>query len=135
MAMRKISDIISKPSEALQEMLNGLNESKTWKNFELDMDTYGEVSRGVTICFGCAATCTVYAIAKKQAITRGISNFTSKKPNQYANQSQILNSGCINSCYGIKHRMQSQQKNDRQGVHQEGTEVQQLRSLEKKKRD
>lgn len=66
MAMRKISDIISKPSEALHAMVNGLNESKTWKNFELDMDTYGEVSRDVTICFGCAATCTVYAIAKKQ---------------------------------------------------------------------
>jgi hypothetical protein len=63
--MKKISDIISKPSEALQAMVDGLIASKTWENFELDMSTYGNHKLG-EVCFGCAATCTVYAIAKKQ---------------------------------------------------------------------
>lgn len=60
--MRKIKDIISKPSQALQAMIDGLRNQDSRTFFEVDMLTYG-TSRGQT-CFGCAATCAIQQITQ-----------------------------------------------------------------------
>lgn len=66
---RKIRDVISKPSEALQAMVNGLRKQSQRPDFRIDMITYGRKGRKGTkdegLCFGCAATCTVQEIAEK----------------------------------------------------------------------
>ncbi len=58
---------IKKPSEALQAMLNGLDDPG---NLQVSMDTfYGYLRRepaGGGICFGCAATCTLQYLADKK---------------------------------------------------------------------
>ena len=65
---KKIRDIISKPSEAVDAMINGLLKQEVRKDFIIDMDTYGQVGKvhptdeGDNVCFGCAATCTVQEI-------------------------------------------------------------------------
>jgi hypothetical protein len=48
-----------KASDVLDAMIQGLKNHP--KNFEVDMDVYGEFSN--EICFGCAATCTVMQIS------------------------------------------------------------------------
>jgi hypothetical protein len=58
--MRKISDIISKPSQAVQAMLDGMRASAQWKNFGISMSTFGGSFN--EMCYGCAATCAVYQI-------------------------------------------------------------------------
>jgi len=69
--MRKITDIISKPSEALQAMVDGLLEQDQRSDFRIDMATFGNYDPERKICFGCAATCTAQKLA-------GI-NFTGKE--------------------------------------------------------
>ncbi len=60
----KIKDIISKPSEAVQAMIDGIKEQKKRKGeFRIYMNYYGHVDAG--ICCGCAATCAVQKIAKR----------------------------------------------------------------------
>ena len=61
--MKKITDIISKPSEAVDAMIAGLRRQSRRKNFEIKMATYG--SSVGKICFGCAATCTIQELAHK----------------------------------------------------------------------
>ena len=55
--MKTIKEIISKPSEALQAMVDGLKTQSKRKDFKIRMHTFGETNGD--ICFGCAATCTV----------------------------------------------------------------------------
>lgn len=57
--MRKIKDIISKPSEALQAMVDGLLEQNARPDFRIDMNTFGSFSEMKHVCYGCAATCAV----------------------------------------------------------------------------
>ena len=59
----KIRDIIHKPREALQAMVDGLLSQDMRKDFEIDMNTYGLVDEA--ICMGCAATCAVQQITGK----------------------------------------------------------------------
>lgn len=60
--MRKIKDIISKPSEALQAMVDGLLEQDARHDFVVEMDFFGYVGETSGRCFGCAATCAVQKI-------------------------------------------------------------------------
>lgn len=65
--MKKIKDIISKPSQALRAMVDGLYEQSTKDDFVIDMHTYlGTEDIGFErngeekiVCVGCAATCAV----------------------------------------------------------------------------
>lgn len=54
--------IKSKPSIALQHMVDGLLKQSRRKNFRISMGTFG--SGDGKICFGCAATCAIQNIAK-----------------------------------------------------------------------
>lgn len=54
--------IKSKPSVALQHMVDGLLKQSRRKDFIIDMGTFG--STDSKICYGCAATCTIQSIAK-----------------------------------------------------------------------
>lgn len=56
-----IKKIISKPSEALQAMVDGLLEQSERPDFEVNMKVFGAVQGG--ICYGCAATCAIQKIA------------------------------------------------------------------------
>lgn len=58
----KIKDKISKPSQALQAMIDGLRTQSQRYDFKIRMGTFGH-SDGA-ICFGCAATCAVQEIAQ-----------------------------------------------------------------------
>ena len=68
--MRKVIDVISKPSQALKAMCDGLEKQSQRRDFKIDMKTFGEVSNGV--CFGCAATCTVQELAKVNLVPNTI---------------------------------------------------------------
>lgn len=68
--MRKVSDVISKPSQALKAMCDGLEKQSQRRDFKVDMKTFGEVSNGV--CFGCAATCTMQELAKVNLVPNTI---------------------------------------------------------------
>ena len=59
--MTKIKDIISKPSQALKAMIDGLREQDARQDFKIDMGTYGWVDPG-KVCYGCAATCAVQKV-------------------------------------------------------------------------
>jgi len=59
--MRKIRDIISKPSEALRAMVDGLLEQSQREDFLIEMSDWGSATEKV--CFGCAATCTLQKVA------------------------------------------------------------------------
>lgn len=66
---RLIKNIIHKPSEALQAMVDGLLKQSQRPDFRIDMSTWGRKSgrkyKGQYICYGCAATCAVQEIADK----------------------------------------------------------------------
>ena len=49
--------------KALQFMVDGLKRQSERKDFKVAMDTFGHYSEGT--CYGCAATCTIQEIAKK----------------------------------------------------------------------
>jgi len=55
--MRTFREILGKPSDALQAMVDGLREYSARSDFRIDMDTFGMVHNDV--CFGCAATCAI----------------------------------------------------------------------------
>lgn len=61
--MVKITDLISKPSEALQAMIDGLLEQSKRKDFTIWMGSFGYVKEDM--CYGCAATCAVQKIFNK----------------------------------------------------------------------
>lgn len=56
---------ITKPSQALEAMVDGLLASKDNPNFRAEMDTYGDAYEQADgpLCFGCAATCTLQQLA------------------------------------------------------------------------
>lgn len=70
--MRKIKDLINKPSEALEAMVRGVErvKAKEWDNFVIDLDTFG-YKVGNT-CFGCMATCAVYELGGKSPDTDNV---------------------------------------------------------------
>jgi hypothetical protein len=53
--MRRIKDIVSKPSQLIIAMCDGLEKQNKRRSFRVRMDTFG-ASRG-KVCYGCAATC------------------------------------------------------------------------------
>lgn len=71
MKTKKIKDLISKPSEALEVMVQGLLNQDKREDFKVNMGTFwddnipqfGDAPK-VIICFGCAATCFLQEIAK-----------------------------------------------------------------------
>jgi hypothetical protein len=72
--MKLIKDIISKPSEALQAMVDGLIEQAQRSDFQIDMNTYGEYNNDDDICCGCAATCTVQKLLNKNLTKENINS-------------------------------------------------------------
>lgn len=54
---------ITKPSEAAQAMVDGLRIQSKRSDFKIDMDDFG--STDGKICFGCAATCAIQVLNKK----------------------------------------------------------------------
>lgn len=75
--MKRIRDIISKPSEAINATIIGLLRQNQRKDFKIDMDTFG--SRGAQVCYGCAATSCVQQITK-QDLVAGIFPFDLEFP-------------------------------------------------------
>lgn len=63
--MRKIKDIVQKPSDAVDAMIKGLIRQSKRKGFKIQMQSYGGYSAEEQVCFGCAATCTLQEIAGK----------------------------------------------------------------------
>ena len=61
--MKKIKDYITKPSEVIHAMIEGLIQQDKREDFIVDMDDFGYYV-GDT-CFGCAATCATQYIFKK----------------------------------------------------------------------
>jgi len=62
--MESIKELIqSKPSIALQAMVDGLREQSKRKDFEIRMSTFGHSDN--KYCYGCAATCAIQKIANK----------------------------------------------------------------------
>ena len=73
--MRKIKDIISKPSEALEAMVAGLLKQSQRADFIINMSTFGsENTHDKRKCFGCAATCTIQQLAGKDLTPANISS-------------------------------------------------------------
>lgn len=58
--MKKVKDIISKPSEAVRAMVDGLKEASKRSDFIIDMNTFG--NNVGDICCGCAATCAIQKV-------------------------------------------------------------------------
>lgn len=63
MTVTRIKDIISKPSQALEAMIDGLIKQSKRPGFIINMNTFGASEGG--ICYGCAATCCIQEIASK----------------------------------------------------------------------
>jgi uncharacterized protein (UPF0276 family) len=70
--MKLIKDIISKPSEALQAMVDGLLEQAQRKDFKIDMLTFGYYTN--KLCYGCTATCTVQKLLNKNLTEENINS-------------------------------------------------------------
>lgn len=71
----KIANLDVLPSAMLEYMLQGLKRYSKYKNFEINMETYGErgvlsnkmaknLGKNKEVCFGCAATCTWLEMTK-----------------------------------------------------------------------
>lgn len=74
--------IKGKPSIALQMMIEGLQEQSKRKNFKIAMGTFGSSDYEYT-CYGCAATCTIQKMAKK--------NFTHELITQGTDRAKFIN--------------------------------------------
>src|SRR5579872_4855137 len=71
MKQQTFRSLLKTPSAALQAMVDGLRRHGNRIGFQIDMDTWlkGEGS----ICFGCAATCTIQkALGKKLSYDNGM---------------------------------------------------------------
>jgi hypothetical protein len=71
--MKSIKEIVTKPSEAIQAMVDGLlkfDNDKFKGKFKISMDTFGGVRD--EICYGCAATCTILKITNKRPTKKTI---------------------------------------------------------------
>ena len=72
--MKKITYFVSKPSQIVRAMINGLYKQSKRENFQIDMRTFGANRRKMLAayhdysmpkrktCFGCAATCALQEI-------------------------------------------------------------------------
>lgn len=83
--MTKIADLLEhKPSRAIRAMIEGLRTASQRDDFAVDMTTFGYVGRSYLsdealrpaqrelaeehrLCFGCAATCAIFALSDKLA--------------------------------------------------------------------
>ncbi len=68
--MINIKETVKTPSNALQYMVDGLRKQSQRTDFRINMRTFGAVGffedkSDKDICYGCAATCTIQEIAKK----------------------------------------------------------------------
>ncbi len=54
--------IESKPSKALEFMVNGLIKHDKRNDFKVDMSTFGHYNIDDQMCYGCAATCAIQEI-------------------------------------------------------------------------
>jgi hypothetical protein len=63
--MINIRETVQTPSRALEYMIKGLLKQSKRRDFKIRMSTFGYFDKNDKVCFGCAATCTVQAIAKK----------------------------------------------------------------------
>jgi hypothetical protein len=72
--MINIKETLKKPSAALRAMVDGLNEQSQRADFGIDMDTFGQYDSKSKKCFGCAATCAIQHIAKKDISSLDIEN-------------------------------------------------------------
>lgn len=61
--MINIKETVKTPSNALKLMIAGIENQINRSDFQLNMNTFGDSIR--SICFGCAATCTIQEIAGK----------------------------------------------------------------------
>lgn len=75
--MKKIKNIISKPSQAVTAMIVGLLRQNTRSDFKIDMGVYGEVNRAEKICYGCAATSCVQQLTGQDATYEGVRDYSS----------------------------------------------------------
>ena len=75
--MKSIKELIeNKPSKAVQAMLDGLLEQSKRSDFEIHMSSFGIADN--KICYGCAATCTVQKLAKKNLTIKNIDTTESR---------------------------------------------------------
>lgn len=61
--MKKIVELVPKPSDAIKAMWAGLNAQSKRDDFIINMGTFGGQNRFSKQCFGCAATCTIQQIS------------------------------------------------------------------------
>lgn len=62
---KKFKDLLPKPSDAVQAMVDGLLKQSKRKKFVINMGTFGDFADEHKVCFGCAATCAIQYITKK----------------------------------------------------------------------
>lgn len=100
--MRLIKDIVPKPSDAIQAMIDGLLEQSERKDFKIDMDSFGDFEKG--ICYGCAAVCCVQKLANvnfKDAYSITLAGqaeatgFDSSDLDDFENAVDFLRMGCL----------------------------------------
>ena len=63
--MLKIKELVKCPSEALEAMLQGMEEQSQRTDFKIQMTSFGYTDGYKKICCGCAATCTIQKLAGK----------------------------------------------------------------------
>ena len=64
---------ITKPSQAIRAMVVGIRQQSRRKKFVVNMTTYGLAGRD-GICYGCAATCTIQKLARKNFKPKDLSS-------------------------------------------------------------
>lgn len=64
----EIKALAPKPSQAIKAMIRGLKKADKRKDFEVDMETFGQLVNKPDgmVCVGCAATCALQEMAKKR---------------------------------------------------------------------
>ena len=80
--LKRMRDFCPAPSDAVRAMVMGLRTARKTKNFIVEMDVYSHVNTWSKekICFGCAATCTIFESLdlwpqmREYAVSRGPDN-------------------------------------------------------------
>ena len=80
--LKNMRDFCPAPSDAVRAMVKGLRTARDAKDFRIDMGSFGHVGRKheEKICFGCAATCTIFESLdlwpqmREYAVSRGPDN-------------------------------------------------------------
>lgn len=92
--MKKITDYISKPSEALKAMVDGLINQSKRKDFKIDMKYFGRGVKGV--CFGCAATCAIQQITGRKFTATNVGDEDFEKREKVMKVDYCVFEDCIN---------------------------------------